>query len=379
MKFRGIKEAEELDRERRQHQPFEAGSLPESEKERLCRSLLSEFGIDRVNPSRDGELVHACLLPFKAHRNQDHDPTASLNFKKLTYHCFGCQSGGGLLWFIGTVRGTSATEARKWLDNQVGIGGEMQDLPALLKFFDEVYDKKRAVYPPLPKIDASVINPWLAIHPYLTEIRGVPEDNVKRFRVGYGKLKVRDQRGEWALSERIVIPHFWKGTLVGWQSRRLYKDGTAKYLNTADFPKDQTIYNFDPKQVAVVVEGPLSVIRHAHHVPHMESTFSASVTDRQISLLAQHKRVILWFDNDEAGWNATERVGTALESYGDVWVVDSPWAEDPGGMDDGTVDALLGDLVPFSVWRRPRELREWGGDDDDVEEVRRQRAGTSAA
>lgn len=355
---------------------FEPLSLPDSQKEDLARSLLDEFGAEITSASQDGELRHRCVMPW----HQETRPSASLNYKNLVYKCLGCNSSGGLLWLIATVRGESGVEARQWLDEQTGLGGADFDLAAMLKFLDALYDPATKAVPVIPRFSDRVLAPWRAIHPWLTtgvpELgipgRGIPEANIMAMQVGYAPdYKVGETEDKRPItSERIVIPHYWKGHLVGWQSRRLADDGTPKYLATGDFPKDRTIYNYDPKRrTAVVVESPMSVLRHLHHLP-IEATFGASVTERQARLLAQHERVVLWMDPDPAGWNATEGyvndrgekvvgLGEMLEPYTDVWVVDSPWAADAADMDDETADALVADAVPYPVWHRPRHLLCW--------------------
>ncbi len=335
--------------------------LHDVEKEKLCRDLLAEFGAEVKRENDQGELIHSCVLPFGLHANGDQNPSASLNWRRLTYNCYSC-GGGGLLWFIGVCRGTSGEEARKWLGKTTGVGGaEEQSLASLLEFFDAVYGKEARRPEPIPRMDPRVLSPYLKIHPYMTDIRKVPLEVLKRFTVGYGVVRTQSKGGIWIDSQRIIIPHFWKGNLVGWQSRRLLDDGTPKYLSTPDFPKNTTIFNFDAgHQRPIIVESPLSVLRHADHQP-MVATFGAEVTERQIRVLGGYDRVTLWFDNDNAGWKATEAVGDALESYCPVFVVDSDWAADPADMDDATVDALVKEAVPFSIWRKPGSLRKWEG------------------
>jgi DNA primase len=295
------------------------------------------------------------------HKHGDRNPSASLNYKKLTYNCAGCQNSGGLLWFIGVCRGESATEARKWLNKSAGLGGEEQDLSSLLTFFDEVYAHNPNVAAPLPRMDARVLERWMFIHPYLTEIRRIPEESIKQFRVGYGTITVPMGGGIEIQSERIVVPHFWKGELVGWQTRRLLDDGTPKYLSSPDFPKDQTLFNYDPHQrpSVVVVESAMSVLSKCHTGINMVGTFGAKVTDRQVKLLGLHRRVCLWFDNDDAGWKAIQHVGEMLLPYTEVFVIDCPYAADPADLDDATFVALADEPVPFHQWSRPTALKEW--------------------
>ena len=330
---------------RRQSGSFEAGYLSEAEKEHLCRTLLAEFGVTSVTTTGKGELIHSCSLPWHA----DKSPSASLNYKKLTYNCFSCGSSGGLLWYIGVCRGTSSEQAQHWLAEQTGTGADEQPLSALLDFFDAVYGKSADGHVPIPKMSMDVLKPWYFLHPYMTDQRRIPEATLQRFHVGWNPE-----------TDRIVIPHIWRGNLVGWQTRRLSGDG-PKYKNSPDFPKDSTIYNYEAKsRCAIVVESPMSVLSKHHHLDHhIEATFGAEVNDSQIRQLSMHERVILWFDNDTAGWKATETVGDALESYSSVWVVPSTWAADPADMDDETYLALLDEAIPFSVWSRPAELQKW--------------------
>lgn len=336
---------------------FEAGLLPDVEKEQLCLSLLEEFGAENISVKDDGEIIHSCCLPFGLHANGDRSPSASLNYQRLTYNCYGC-GGGGLLWFIGVCRGEDVGAAKQWLKQQTGTGADEQPLSALLDFFDAVYGQEAPRPAPIPKMDRRVLDQYLVIHPYMTEMRGIPEGNLIKHLVGYGTLRLR--LGEsFVESERIIIPHFWKGNLVGWQSRRLRDDGTGKYQSTPDFPKDTTLYDYNPTKPGLVVESPMSVLRHAHH-QNMAATFGASLTERQIKLLADYPRVTLWFDNDNAGWRATEEVAEGLLPYlGEVWVVDSPYAADPADMDDETVDRLVAEAVPYSIWSKPATLTPW--------------------
>lgn len=338
----------------------EAYHLPDEEKERLCRSLLAEFGVTQVRPSGDGELIHGCVLPFSDHKDQDLHPTASLNYKKLTYNCLGtCGAGGSLIWFVAICRDTSGEEARRWLADQTGFGSEEQSLSSLLEYFDSVYDRDRKIDQPMPKMNAKVLDPWLVLHPYMTEVRGISEETLMKFRVGYGVIRLRIRGKKYVQSHRIVIPHFWKDDLVGWQTRRLIKDGTPKYKNSPDFPKDRTLYNFDPKQERVVlVESPMNVLSK-DHLGHLEATFGARVTDRQMRLISIHHRVVLFMDNDEAGWKATQRLGDFLSSYSIVEVANNPWAADPADMDDETYRGCVEEVIPYALWRPPMELKVW--------------------
>lgn len=350
-------------------------SVPE--RRQLCFSLLEEFGANNVSETRNGEIRHSCILPFGGHANGDRTPSARLNFEKLTYNCWVC-GGGGLLWFVSTMRneGDDAigrTRVLTWLRERSGAGGYVQDVDALMSFLDSLLGpgapETTAVRP--PRYDPRILDPWRCVHPYLTEMRHIPVQNVIDMQVGYGVLTVPkdDQKVQ---SHRIVVPHFWMGELVGWQSRRLIDDGTAKWIGTPGLPKDTTLFNYNPMGDVVMVEAPLSVVAHCHQA-HMEAVFGANVTDRQMDLIASHSgRVILFFDNDSAGWLATERVAEYVgRRNSNVWVVDNPYLGDPADLGDEPFSRLLRErLEPAVLWSRPNPeaLTKW--ERNDAEEVR---------
>jgi Toprim-like len=322
-------------------------SLPEEDKRALALALLEEFGARVIRPpNAQGEIIHSCVLPFGLHSHGDVHASASLNYRKLVYNCLGCGCSGGLLWFVSTCRGTTAEATRSWLVEKATV--DIEDIPAFLVWLDNVYNPTRLEVEPIPRYSPRVLDPWRFIHPYLTEIRHIPIENLRRFDIGYGMIEITPTFH----SERIIIPHYWADELVGWQSRRIANDSSAKYLNTEGFPKATTIYNYDPFVPAMVVEGVMSVLAHPDD-PHMESTFSAEVTTKQIRLLAGHPKVTLFFDNDSAGWKATEKVGEALLAYTEVDVVQNPYDADPADMGDDYRDL---DRVPFSVWAPPGRI-----------------------
>lgn len=363
---------------------FEAALLPDPSKKALCEELLAEFGISSVRTNdKSGEMVHACLVSPGLHRDQNKNPTASLNYKKLTYNCLGCGSSGGLLWFIATCRGGSSQEARGWLEETAGLGGQVLELDAMLRFLDAIY--ARAETQPMPRYSDRILQGWSFDHPYFTEERGISEEMYRRFRLGWDPSV-----------DRVVIPHFWNGTLVGWQSRKLPPEwrseewtplppdrvdihsgnpASPKYFSSADFPKDTTVFNYEPRQhEAVVMEAMLSAITHEEYF-HSEALFGAKFTDMQVRRLVKHERVILWMDNDDAGWKAVEGrpevrptkarpegqeaipgLAELLAPYTEVLVVDSPWSQDPQELPTKEAVALKDAAVPWGVWRRPETL-----------------------
>lgn len=359
---------------------WEASLLPDASKRAMCQELLAEFGAAIKSVSdKSGEMVHGCLVSPGVHTDQDKNPTASLNYQKLTYNCLGCGASGGLLWFIATCRDETSLDARRWLEKTAGLGGQVLELAKMLQFLDAVYARPAAL--PIPTFSAKLLKGWDFQHPYFLEARHIPEETYKAYRLGW------DPR-----TDRAVLPHFWYGKLVGWQTRQMpfawrsvpleadsseIHSGMAnspKFHSSPDFPKDSTIYNHQPGRRAVVTEAMLSVLRH-EHAYHAEAVFGAKVTDLQIRRLVKHDEVVLWMDNDRAGWDAVlgrpevpptkekpqgkeavPGMAEVLSAYTKVRVVDSRWSQDPADLPTDEATSLTDSAVPWSVWEPPRVL-----------------------
>lgn len=330
--------------------PEDLNQLPRDRKIELCKTLLDEFGARNVTLQGD-ELIHSCCLPFGLHRHGDANPSASINVDKLLYSCFVC-GGGTLLWWIATCRDTTAHDARSWLDHASGRDGT--NLNALLRYIDAIYNPTKDLPSEvIPAYSEKILEPWAFIHPYMTEVRKIPLETLLHFKVGWDPER-----------DRIVIPHFWEGKLVGWSSRRLANDGTPKYRHSPQFPKKTTIFNYGARRPAVVVESPLSVLARFADCPVIEATFGAVVTQGQLRLLSRHPHVVLFFDNDEAGWKATLDVGEHLMAHTEVRVVQNPWSADAADLTKDDFGQLMADAVPFGIWSPPFELEPYRKDND---------------
>ncbi|MEU6362251.1 toprim domain-containing protein [Streptomyces albidoflavus] len=344
----------------------ELTALPDAQKEQLARSVLAALGIDVKRRQKD-ELIHACTVSGY-HSDQDRNPTAALNVDNLLWHCLGCGTGGTVLWLIATLQHTSIEQAREWLHGEAGLTRAM-DLPDLLALFDSLYAEKTRA--PLPTYSPRMLERWQGIDGYILDDRQIPISTAIRMGIctdpdGFiGPPENRVRTGP-----RAVIPHWWQGRLVGWQSRRLPGADPAapKYLSTPGFPREETVFAHDPAQdTVVVVESPMSQLRHQHHQP-IEATFGADVTAEQIQHLARGRRKLIWFmDNDNAGWKAAagrtfngrffpgapQRAAAHCEN----WIVENPFAADPADMSDEMVDLLIAEhAVPWPVWQKPDQL-----------------------
>lgn len=109
------------------------------------------------------------------------------------------------------------------------------------------------------------------------------------------------------------------GNIVGFGGRALAPDQNPKYLNTTETPlyeKSQLLFGLDKARnyirehgFLIVVEGYMDVIAlHQYGVPLGVATCGTALTPDHIKLLKRHTdQVILLFDNDQAGGEATIR------------------------------------------------------------------------
>jgi hypothetical protein len=342
-------------------------ALPDEHKAQIAKDVLDSLGIQVKRQVRD-ELIIPC--PVGAfHNDQERNPTAALSASKLLFHCLGCDSSGTILWLIATVRGdTTIDEAREWLLGEAGLTRAV-GLPDMLAFFDALYTPKSR--PPMPVYSPRMLERWQGAPDYITRERGIPIETCERMGIcldpdGFmGPPEARVRTGP-----RAVIPHYWEGQLVGWQSRRLpAADPSApKYLSTPGFPRDETIFGREfLRHEVVVVESPMSQLRHQHH-SNIEGTFGAVVTDEQIEHLVRGRKKLIWFmDNDDAGWRAVAGrtyngkffpgAPQRASAWCQNWVVQSPFAADPAEMSDALYDVLVNEYaVPWQVWEKPKVL-----------------------
>jgi len=318
--------------------------LTEDERREFCVELLDEIGAQNIRHSGD-ELIHSCPLPFGGHAGGDRNPSAALNWRKGVFNCFSCGNGGGLIWYIASVRGESSEQAAKWVLDRSGQGADEATAQSIIEWIESSYfTDDEGNEAPMPHYSERTLDPWRLVHPWLTEVRGIERSNIVECEVGYDES-----------DERIVIPHFWQGQLVGWQKRRLRRNAKQpKYQSTPDFPRDRTLYRLPSHhaELVVLVESPMTAVAKCHVAP-IAATFGSEVTDRQARHLSKFPKVTLWMDNDQAGWHSVAQIAPALSSTSFVRVVSSPWMEDMDELPDEVVGEMIEEAVPWQVWQQP--------------------------
>src|SRR4029077_7904598 len=233
------------------------------------------------------------------------------------------------------------------------------------------------------------------------EQRGVSEEIIKKYGFGYAPdqwdyviTRLGRKHGEKKLElaglvtprksgsgfydrfrNRLMIPiHTETGALVGFGGRSL--DGTdPKYLNSPDselFNKSRPLYNLHCSKDAmrridraILVEGYFDAIAIDHSgVPGVVASMGTSLTTGQASLLRRFTtRVVIAYDGDDAGRNATLRAAPVLLSAGlTVSALDLQGEKDPDSLvqkygSDRFLE-LLGNATDIFEFA----LQEWAGD-----------------
>jgi len=284
------------------------------------------------------ELIHSCKLPFGMHKNGDSNPSASLNRESLLFNCFTC-GGGSIVWLVQNCldidRDTAIAELKNYADGLKVIPIE-EFVDKLNKMFINEASSKFDI----PVYNERILERWITPTDYLTD-RGVSVEVQKEMKTGIdrGRREIARVAGiELQVSlDRVTIPHFMNGKLVGWVARKVENvDGVAKYKNSKGFPRQYGLYNMDGVRgldKIYVVESPMSVlVLKSRGVKNVVATFGAKVSKPQLEILRGFKQVTVFMDGDAPGRSASNNLVDALRDYTQVRVVETPDGEDPASM-----------------------------------------------
>ncbi|HUP48835.1 MAG TPA: DNA primase [Thermoanaerobaculia bacterium] len=350
---------------------------------------IVEF-VSQVTPLKAAGKSYKGLCPF--HREKT--PSFHVDRDKGLFYCFGCGTGGDVFKFLSLTERFTFPEAVEHVASRVGIElprrrrtSRESDKDDLLEVID---DASAAFHQALGFPD----NPASR---YLAG-RGVSKDIITKYGFGYAPeswdyiyRRLGGKHGEKKLElaglimprkggggyydrfrNRLMIPiHSETGALVGFGGRSL--DGSEpKYLNSPEseiFNKSRLLYNLHRSKDAmrkidraILVEGYFDAIAIDHAgVPGVVASMGTSLTSGQASLLRRFtRRVVIAYDGDEAGRNATLRAAPVLLSAGlHVEALDLDGEKDPDSLVqargvDGFLELLgnAGDIFQFA-------LREW--------------------
>ena len=357
---------------------------------------IVEF-VAQVTPVKPAGKSHKGLCPF--HREKT--PSFHVDRDKGLFYCFGCGVGGDVFKFLTLTERFTFPEAVEHVAGRVGIelprkkkGSRENDRDQLLDALD---DASLAFHQALKWTPNTADD-------YLTQ-RKVPREIIEKYGFGYapdswdyivtrlsGKhppaklesvgLIVPRKGGSGhydRFRNRLMIPiHSETGSIVGFGGRSL--DGSdPKYLNSPEseiFNKSRLLYNLHRSKDqmrkldrAILVEGYFDAMAIDHAgVPGVVASMGTSLTAGQASMLRRYtRRVVIAYDGDDAGRNATLRAAPILLSSGlAVEVLDLAGEKDPDTLIQNRGLERFLELLGNATDIFHFALREWAADSSQM-------------
>ncbi|MIA77868.1 DNA primase, partial [Campylobacter coli] len=283
-----------------------------------------------------------CVCPFHADKN----PSMHINPTKGFYHCFACKAGGDAFKFVMDYEKLSFADAVEKVANLCNF---------TLSYTKERNENKKELKTILPSLNAyfkSNLKHHKEALDYLYKrmlndrdiakfelgFAGSSEDSIRLFHnekipledaMSVGALK-KDENNEFYASFiwRITFPIYdHKDFLVGFGGRTLNPNVAAKYVNSPQnvlFDKSRIFYAFNiakeniaKKKEMIVCEGYMDAIAfHKAGFNNAVAVLGTALTENHLPLIRRYEaKVILCFDNDEAGLNAATRSAFLLSTH----------------------------------------------------------------
>ena len=304
------------------------------------------------------------LCPFHGEK------TASFSVApdKGIYYCFGCHKGGGVINFQMEVEGLSYPDAVRALAKRAGMTvpedeqyqsryRQQERLWALHKEAARFFHTQ--LYAPVGK---QALDYALG--------RGMSKSILTTFGVGYAPdgwdnmvramkakgyteqeliesgLVTQSQKDKTKIfdrfRDRLMFPIIdVRGNVIGFGGRIIKKDDTAaKYLNSPEtliFNKRKNLFGLNLAKKSkqgylILVEGNIDVVAlHQFGFDNAIASLGTSLTEEQAALMTRYAdQIVLIYDGDKAGQNATQRAIPILEKAGlQVKVLQIEGAKDP--------------------------------------------------
>ncbi len=337
---------------------------------------IVEIVSQRTSLRRASSARYSGRCPF----HEERTPSFSVDPVNKLYYCFGCGKGGDVVRFVQETENLDFTGAIEWLAERFRVTLEYEQVSPAAERAREQRDRLYRVLDQAAAYFERLLwdtDTGAPVREYLAS-RGLREPVAREFRLGLsqghglvGKAResgfgidelraagLANQRGNDYFPFRLMFPLAdARGRVIGFQARKLREDDPlrGKYVNTPEselFKKSAVLYGLHlarpaiaKQDRAVVVEGNTDVIalRQAGFEPVVASMGTA-LTEQQLRELGRlTKRIVLCFDADAAGQEATLRgMSLAVGQGFDVRVVSLPQGQDPADAPDRFVERLGG-------------------------------------
>ena len=272
--------------------------------------ITSAFGL-RNTKVANSELISSCPFP-ENHRHGDSRPSFGIDLNSGLCHCFSCGYSGNLLTLARDRLGMSFLEAQRTFYGDI----TPEEITRM------VHGDNNEMRPMTPlEIDISNWCPYN--HPYWIE-RGFTEQTIGEWQLGYDRVE-----------NRVVVPIYYQGELMGWTKRALDDYTKPKWSNNPELQKSKLLFGVDKVMgdKVILVEAPLSAIMlWQQGIPNAVASMGASLSDEQAKILRSiSNQVLVYYDPDEAGRTGTVGAIRKLKDFVDVYVV-QPTRDDPAAM-----------------------------------------------
>lgn len=303
------------------------------------------------------------LCPF----HNEKTPSFSVSPKRGIFKCFGCGEGGDVIRFVMKRDGVSFYDAVVKLADMANIA-----LPKMSNYDKEAEEKKQdhkfLIYE-INKEAASYFFTNIKNEPAAIEYfkkRELDSRTVKAFWLGFATdswnslfeylkskgytegdifdagLVKRHESGRYydTFRNRIMFPIFdIKNNIIGFGGR-VMDDSKPKYLNSMDSPvfsKSRNLYALNiaihsKKDFCILCEGYMdSIALIKSGFDNTVATLGTALTSMQAKILSNYfKEVVICYDSDQAGRNATNRAITVLREFDiKISVLDLQAKKDP--------------------------------------------------
>ena len=330
--------------------------------ELVARNPIEDVVGQYVSLKRSGANLFG-LCPFHGEKTA----SFSVNPSKGIYYCFGCHKGGGAVNFMMEIEGLSYPDAVRNLAARVGLPvpedeqyesqyKRQERLWAANKeaarfFYSQLYAPngkealEYAVGRGMPK--ATLINFGIGYAPdswdeLVKHLRGkgYTDEELKES----GLVTVSQKNGNLfdRFRDRLMFPIIdVRGNVIGFGGRIMKKDdNAAKYLNSPEtliFNKRKNLFALNlakksKRGYLILVEGYMDAIAlHQYGFDCAVASLGTALTPDGANLLSKYTdEVVLIYDGDAAGQNATQRAIPILEKTGlKVRVLQMQGAKDP--------------------------------------------------
>ena len=330
--------------------------------ELVARNPIEDVVGHYVTLKRSGSNMFG-LCPFHGEK------TASFSVApdKGIYYCFGCHKGGGVINFMMELEGLSYPDAVRNLAARVGM-----EVPEDEQYQSRYRQQERlwALHKEAARFFHSQL--YAPVGRAALEYalgRGMSKSILTTFGVGYapdswdslvkamrakgyteeelkesGLVTVSQKNGRIfdRFRDRLMFPIIdVRGNVIGFGGRIIKNDpNAAKYLNSPEtiiFNKRKNLFglNLAKKSKAgslILVEGNIDVVAlHQYGFDNAIASLGTSLTEEQAALMTRYaEQVVLIYDGDKAGQNATQRAIPILEKAGlQVKVLQLKDAKDP--------------------------------------------------